>query len=73
MSLFENFVYKNGEIVDNSWVKWCHFGVSDKEGERRNINISIIITNKNDRQVEFISGWMIHPLGLITCNTPLGG
>ena len=196
MSLFENFVYKNGEIVDNSWVKWYHFGVPDKEGERRNIiraklaelkhceectalsgcyfvksllpqnkgegkgllhdschcyltnrekpkfiafcdirkfenyvfsdkykdngkiqlfkslgfkvsdsnllkqefecqaereyksgnytlgkldrygqriNISIIITNKNGRQVEFVSGWMIHPLGLITCNTPLGG
>ena len=30
MSLFENFVYKNGEIVDNSWVKWHHFGVPDE-------------------------------------------
>ena len=31
MSLFENFVYKNGEIVDNSWVKWFHFGIPDEE------------------------------------------
>ena len=35
MSLFENFVYKNGEIVDNSWVKWFHFGVPDEEEEKR--------------------------------------
>ncbi|MBQ7373755.1 MAG: hypothetical protein IJW64_04240 [Clostridia bacterium] len=196
MSLFENFVYKNGEIVDNSWVEWKHNNVPDEESERRNrirarlaelrhceectalsgcyfvktllpkkkddgkgllhknchcylikrvkpklsalcdirkfenyvfsdkykdngkiqlfktlgfeksdtgflkrefelqakrkyesgdytlgkldrygqrINITVIITSKNERQVEFVSGWMIHPLGLITCNTPLGG
>ena len=35
MSLFENFVYKNGEIVDNSWVKWYHFSVPDSEGSER--------------------------------------
>ena len=35
MSLFENFVYKNGEIVDNSWVKWYHFSVPDEEGAAR--------------------------------------
>ena len=196
MSLFENFVYKNGEIVDNNWVKWKHSSVPDDEGEQRNkirarlaelrhceectalsgcyfvksllprkkddgkgllhknchcylsnrvkpkftafcdlrkfenyvfsdkykdnwknqlfktlgfgkldseflkqefelqakreyalgnytlgkldsygqrINITIIITNKSGRQVEFVSGWMIHSLGLITCNTPIGG
>lgn len=33
--MFENFVYKNGEIVDNSWVKWYHFGVPDSEGSER--------------------------------------
>lgn len=31
MSLFEDFVYKDGEIVDNSWVKWFHFGIPDEE------------------------------------------
>ena len=36
MSLFENFVYKNGEIVDNNWVKWKHSSVPDDEGEQRN-------------------------------------
>ena len=35
MSLFENFVYKNGEIVDNSWVKWFHFSIPDSEGSER--------------------------------------
>ena len=35
MSLFENFVYKNGEIVDNSWVEWYHSGVPDEEGDER--------------------------------------
>ena len=35
MSLFENFVYKNGEIVDNSWVKWYHFSVPNEEGAAR--------------------------------------
>ena len=30
--MFENFVYKNGEIVDNSWVKWFHFSIPDEEG-----------------------------------------
>ena len=37
MSLFENFVYKNGEIVDNSWVKWFHFSVPDEEGKKREV------------------------------------
>lgn len=35
MGIFDNFVYKNGEIVDNSWVKWFHLGVPDEEGEER--------------------------------------
>ena len=33
--MFENFVYKNGEIVDNSWVKWFHFSIPDEEGTVR--------------------------------------
>lgn len=35
MTLFDNFVYKNGEIVDIGFVKWVHWGVSDEEGEER--------------------------------------
>ena len=35
MGIFDEFIYKNGEIVDNRWVKWYHFGVPDKEGEER--------------------------------------
>ena len=46
MGVFDNFVYKDGEIVDNS------------------------VTKQN---IKLVTGWMIHPLGKITCNTPLGG
>lgn len=35
MGIFDNFVYKDGEIVDNSWVKWFHWGVPDEEGRER--------------------------------------
>ncbi|MBO4939690.1 MAG: hypothetical protein J6D30_01490 [Clostridia bacterium] len=35
MGVFDHFVYKNGEIVDNSWVKWFHWGVPDEEGKER--------------------------------------
>lgn len=35
MGIFDNFVYKDGKIVDNSFVKWFHFGVPDEQGEER--------------------------------------
>lgn len=35
MGIFDNFVYKDGEIIDNSFVKWFHWGVPDEEGENR--------------------------------------
>ena len=35
MGIFDNFIYKDGEIIDNSWVKWFHWGVPDEEGEER--------------------------------------
>ena len=35
MGIFDNFVYKDGEIVDNNWVKWFHWGVPDEEGKER--------------------------------------
>ena len=35
MRIFDNFVYKDGEIVDNNWVKWFHWGVPDEEGKER--------------------------------------
>ena len=33
--IFDNFVYKGGEIIDNNWVKWFHWGVLDEEGKER--------------------------------------
>lgn len=35
MGVFDNFVYKNGKIVDNGFVKWIHWGVPDEEGKER--------------------------------------
>lgn len=35
MTLFDNFVYKNGEIVDIGFVKWVHWDVPDEQGEER--------------------------------------
>ena len=37
MSLFENFIYKNGEIVDNSWVEWNHESIPNKPKELRDL------------------------------------
>ena len=87
MGIFDNFVYKNGEIVDNNLVKWFHWGVPDEEGKERengdyivrglnpqygqDINIVIELITRKGRNVQIISGWKVHPLGMITCNTPL--
>lgn len=35
MEIFDNFVYKDGKIIDKNWVKWFHWGVPDEEGEER--------------------------------------
>ena len=35
MGIFDNFIYKDGESIDNSWVKWFHWGVPDEEGRER--------------------------------------
>lgn len=35
MGVFKNFVFKDGKIVDNNWLKWVHFGVPDEEGKDR--------------------------------------
>ncbi len=26
MSMFGNIVYKDGEVIDSSWIKWFHWG-----------------------------------------------
>lgn len=40
----------------------------DEQGQRINIEIKM---NKNNREIEFISGWMVKLKGRITNNTPL--
>lgn len=41
----------------------------DQYGQRINITIKLA---KNGRQIEFESGWLVHPKGLLTNTTPLG-
>ena len=54
--------------------KYCNgeykLGHLDEKGQR--IDIEITLT-KNERNIKLITGWMVRPKGLITCNTPLGG
>ena len=44
-------------------------GLNPQYGQ--DINIVIELLTPIGRRVEIISGWKVHPLGLITCNTPL--
>ena len=53
--------YLNGDYIIR--------GLSPKYGQDININIELI--SPTGKKVNFISGWKVHPLGLITCNTPL--
>ncbi|MBQ7348861.1 MAG: hypothetical protein IJW47_02585, partial [Clostridia bacterium] len=46
-------------------------GKLDKFGQR--IDIKIKLQTKTRKGIELVSGWMIKPLGRITCTTPLGG
>lgn len=45
--------------------------VLDKHGQR--ITISITLKNSDNNDIIFKTGWMVRPLGLITCSTPFSG
>lgn len=53
--------YLNGDYIIR--------GLSPKYGQ--DINIAIELNSSTGKNINFISGWKVHPLGLITCNTPL--
>lgn len=42
MKVFENFEMVNGEIVDNRWIEWYHFGIPNKEGFWRKMSRNIM-------------------------------
>lgn len=46
-------------------------GKLDRYGQR--INITVIVNSNKKKNIELVTDRMIHPLGKITCNTPLGG
>lgn len=37
MSVFDNYIEKNGEVVDSGWIKWCHIGIPDEPETLRNV------------------------------------
>ena len=51
MGIFDNFIYKDGDIVDNTWVKWFHWGVPDEEGGERESNVERK-RRVNERRIE---------------------
>ena len=54
--------YTNGDYI---------LGKLDKYGQR--INITINVNTASRTGIKLVSGWLVHPLGKITCTTPLGG
>ena len=79
--MFESFGYT---MEDSEWLKaeyerqakqkylngdYIIRGLNPQYGQ--DINIVIELLTPIGRRVEIISGWKVHPLGLITCNTPL--
>ena len=54
--------YTNGEYI---------LGKLDKYGQR--ISITINVSTATHTSIKLVSGWLVHPLGLIACTTPLGG
>lgn len=80
-TLFESFGYT---IDDSEWLQaeyekqarkkylngdYIVRGLNPQYGQ--DINIVIELTTPQQRHVQLVSGWKVHPLGLITCNTPL--
>lgn len=53
--------YKSGDYILNELGQYGQF-----------ININIELESPKHGIVNVISGWQVHPNGLITCNTPLG-
>lgn len=81
--MLENWEYS---VEDSSWLqneiqkqglaKYIQgdyqLGVLNEHGQR--ISIRIEIPNRtNGKMASFITGWMVHPSGKITLNTPYGG
>lgn len=73
------FSIKDSEILKSEYEKQAKekylkgdytLQVLNNFGQRITISIELKIENKN---VKIKTGWMVHPLGLITCATPYSG
>ena len=54
--MFRDFIEKDGQIVDNGWVKWYHFAVPDEEGQERNDARSNLETLGHCKECSVLSG-----------------
>lgn len=67
--------YLKNELEEQAKQKYLsgefEMGTLDKYGQRITINITLQ-TEKQGVKI-FKSGWLVHPLGRITCNTPFTG
>ena len=70
MGIFDNFIYKDGKIVDNNWVKWFHWGVPDEEGKereearQRKDKVSFLVSprNKVTSDIKILSAFLMKHL-----------
>lgn len=66
--------YLKQEYENQAANNYCNsnyeLGKLNAQGQRINIKVMFI---KNDRKIEFTSGWMVRPKGEITNNTPMAG
>ena len=74
------FLKEDSEYLQNEYEKQAKkkyingqytLGKLDKYGQRISITIDVNTTNRTG--IHIVSGWLVHPLGTITCTTPLGG
>ncbi|MBO5777456.1 MAG: hypothetical protein J6R34_03320 [Clostridia bacterium] len=56
MGIFDDFIFKDGKIVDNSWVKWFHWNVPDKEGLERDALRNNLLVLGHCKECTVLSG-----------------
>ena len=79
--MFESFGYN---INDSEWLKFEYeaqakqkyssgdYVIRELDSQYgQDINIIIELVTPTGKKIKIVSGWKVHPLGLITCNTPL--
>ena len=72
----EDSKYLQSEIEKQGLLKYLsgEYSIGNLNSQGQRINIRVEIPNKrHGGKVSFVTGWMVHPNGKITLNTPYGG